>query len=41
MKNLIILKMNNINDKNEAETIKLKNVPKKKDNKNKDYKSCH
>ena len=32
--------MNNSNDKNEAETIKLKNVPIKKDNNNKNYKSC-
>lgn len=32
--------MNNLNDKNEAETIKLKNVPIEKDNKNKNYKSC-
>ena len=32
--------MNNLNDKNEAETIKLKNAPIEKDNKNKNYKSC-
>ena len=32
--------MNNSNDKNEAETIKLKNVPIIKDNNNKNYKSC-
>ena len=32
--------MNNLNDKNEAETIKLKNAQIKKDNKNKNYKSC-